>query len=228
MNKQKLLGRSALPIALLGVYLGVLALSRRWYLQWGTTEAERKQALPGDALMDHASANHAVTIHAPVEAVWPWLVQIGQDRAGFYSYTFLENLVAADIHNSNRIVPEWQQLRLGDTVRLATRKTYGDMPLLRVAALEEGRYIVLERWGAFVLQPIDAHTTRMIIRSHAQKEGFTNRLYRFLLFDPIHFIMERKMLLGIKKRAEQAYQQALYGGKDRALKPRASLSGSHI
>jgi hypothetical protein len=197
-------GKTAL--LLLGGYLAVLALSRPWYKRWGATDAELAQPLPGDAHMDHASANHAITIQAPAEAVWPWLVQIGQDKAGFYSYSFLENMVAANIHNVDRIVPEWQALKTGDTVRLASKTVYGDMPLLPVLALEKNQYLVLKDWGAFVLQPLDAHSTRMIIRSHAQKEGLARRLMRYLLFDPIHFIMERKMLLGIKERAERTYQ----------------------
>ncbi|MDX5480765.1 MAG: hypothetical protein LPK07_03695 [Hymenobacteraceae bacterium] len=206
MEEQKHIRKRSMVVGALFGYVAVLALCRRWYLHWGTTAAEQAQPLPGDELMDHASANHAVTIHAPVEAVWPWLVQIGQDKAGFYSYTFLENLIAADIHNANRIVPEWQHLKAGDTIRLGSKKVYGDKTLLPVAALKEHQYIVLQGWGAFVLQPIDARTTRFIIRSHAPKDGLAFSVLRFLLLDPIHFLMERGMLLGIKKRSERNYR----------------------
>ncbi|WP_242916468.1 hypothetical protein [Pontibacter liquoris] len=212
MQKPKLSNKVSLAVAVLAGYVAVLAICRRQYLQWGATDAEQTQPLPGDALMDHAAAHHAITIQAPVEAVWPWLVQIGQDRAGFYSYSFLENLVAAaGIHNANRIVPEWQHLQAGDTVRLGSKKVYGDKTLVPVAALEVNHYLVLQGWGAFVLQPLDAHTTRFIVRSHAPKEGLTRRIVRFLLFDPIHFVMERRMLLGIKERAERAYRQVKQG-----------------
>ncbi|MBC5774640.1 hypothetical protein H8S95_11255 [Pontibacter sp. KCTC 32443] len=190
-------------IAALVAYVAVVAIFRRKYVNWGSTKEEQLQPLPGDELMDHASAHHAITIHAPVTEVWAWLVQIGQDRAGFYSYSFLENLVRADIHNADSIVPEWQHLKAGDTIRLGSRKVYGDKTLLRVTALEENHFIVLQGWGAFVLQPLDAHTTRFIIRSHGQKEGWLKRMLLFLLFDPIHFIMERRMMLGIKERAER-------------------------
>ena len=207
MKKNRKLGITGLAAAAILGYVGILAVGRRWYTQWGTTKEEQKQPLPGDEFMDHASANHAVTINAPVEAVWPWLVQIGQDKAGFYSYTFLENIVAAGIHNSDKIVPEWQQLEAGDFIRLGSKETYGDHPLLPVVDLEKNHYLVVKGWGAFVLQDLGNQKTRMIIRSHAQQEKIPARMLRFLLLDPIHFIMERKMLLGIKERAERHYAQ---------------------
>ena len=88
--KNKIFNRNAARIAVaLAAYAGVLAVWRKWHLRWGATDAEVAQSLPGDELMHHAGANHAVTIQAPAEIVWSWLVQIGQDRAGFYSYTVL-------------------------------------------------------------------------------------------------------------------------------------------
>ncbi len=204
MRKKKSSENLKLLTAVLLAYVAAMRIIRPWYLRWGTTDAELVQPLPGDELMDHVASNHAISIHAPATAVWPWLVQIGQNRAGFYSYTFLENLLAADMHNSDRIKPEWQQLKVGDKVRLASKAVYGDFPLLEVAALEKNHYLVLKGWGAFVLQPVDAHTIRLIIRSHAGREGAFTRMARLLLLDPVHFIMERGMLLGIKKRVEGA------------------------
>ncbi|WP_299700618.1 hypothetical protein [uncultured Pontibacter sp.] len=207
MTKRKM-GKGTLAVAALLGYVAALAIFRRQYVQWGATDAEAAQPLPGDEIMAYAASNHAVTIHAPVEVVWAWLVQIGQDKAGFYSYSFLENLVRADIHNADRIVPEWQHLKAGDTIRLGSKKVYGDKTLLKVVALEKNHYIVLEGWGAFVLQPIDAHNTRFIIRSHGRKFNLLYNVLVFLLFDPIHFMMERKMLLGIKERAERQYRKS--------------------
>ena len=206
MKQSRFLTKAGLALAALAGYAALLAIFRRSYVQWGATGEEVNRPLPGDDLMDHASANHAITIQAPVQEVWPWLVQIGQDRAGFYSYSFLENLVRADIHNADRIVPEWQHLKAGDTIRLGSKKVYGDRTLLPVTALEENHYIVLKGWGSFVLQPLDGQNTRMLIRSHGQKEGWLKRVLLFLLLDPIHFVMERRMLLSIKQRAERSYQ----------------------
>jgi hypothetical protein len=152
--------------------------------------------------------------------VWPWLAQIGQDRAGFYSYTWLENVVLAGMRNADRIHPEWQQLRAGDSVRLASRAVYGDLPLVPVAAVVPNEHLVLAGWGAFVLRAIDDTTTRLIVRSHAQGgSGPLRRAFDFLVFEPAHFVMERGMLLGIKRRAERAYRAGQAAEKSTVRQP---------
>ena len=178
---------------------------RPWHLGWGATDAELNQPLIGDELVPHPTlkATHAITINAPASDVWPWLVQMGQNRGGFYSYTWLENLVGCHMRNADEVVPEWQELKVGDKVWLHPKA-----PPVEVAAIEPGRAIVLKPWGAFVLQPIDENTTRLIIRSQGDYEpDLRNPLLNFLLwrvvFEPAHFIMERRMLLGIKERAEK-------------------------
>ena len=100
-------------------YVAVAAASWPWHSAWGTTPDERALALPGDpAVRDPAlEIQHAVTIAASPDKVWPWLVQIGQDRAGFYSYDWLERAAGADIHNVEEIRPQWQDRRVGDLVR---------------------------------------------------------------------------------------------------------------
>ena len=193
-----------------GAISGVAALSayafliRPWHLRWGATDEEVNMPLPGDEFVGDPKLNatHAITINAPAADVWPWLVQLGQRRGGFYSYSWLENLVGCDMHNANRIVPEWQDLKVGDEVWLHPKA-----PPLRVLAIEAGRAIVLEKCWSFVLHPIDENTTRLIIRGRGEfNPDFKNGLLNFLLwrgiFEPAHFIMERKMLLGIKQRAE--------------------------
>ena len=96
----KLLG-AALGAA--GALAAYVFLVRPWHLKWGATDEETKMILPGDELFEHPQLNatHAITINAPVKKVWPWLVQIGQNRGGFYSYTWLENLVGCDMHNAD-------------------------------------------------------------------------------------------------------------------------------
>lgn len=184
---------------------------RPWHLTWGATNEESHEALPGDelALQPKLKATHAITINAPATDVWPWLVQMGQDRGGFYSYTWLENLVGCHMRNADEVVREWQELKVGDSVWLHPKA-----PPTKVAAVEPGRAIVLKGWGAFVLKPIDEKTTRLIIRSQGDYDpDLKNPVLNFLLwrvvFEPAHFIMERKMLLGIKERAEKlAREQA--------------------
>ena len=155
--------------------------------------------------------DHAVTIEAPADSVWRWLVQIGQDRGGFYSYDWLERAVGDDIRNADAIHPAWQQRRRGDLVR-AVQPTYlggvlGPDVGWRVAAIEQGRALVLERWGAFVIRPIDGGRSRLHVRIRGEGRpsmaGVLLGPINVLLFEPAHFIMERGMLLGIKARAER-------------------------
>ena len=188
-----------------GAVATYIAAVRPWHLRWGATDEETDQPLPGDELAPHPKlrATHAITINAPAAEVWPWLVQMGQDRGGFYSYTWLENLVGCHMHNADEVVPEWQELKVGDSVSLHPKA-----PPTKVAAIEPGRAIVLKGWGAFVLKPIDEKTTRLIIRSQGDYDpDLKNAVLNFLLwrvvFEPAHFVMERKMLLGIKERAEK-------------------------
>jgi uncharacterized protein YndB with AHSA1/START domain len=112
--------------------------------------------------------DRVVTIHAPADSVWPWLVQIGQDRAGFYSYDRLERLFGAHIRNAERVHPEWQVRQAGDLVRAVQPDYLGGRfgPDLgwRVAEVVPRRAIVLERWGAFVLTPVNDSTTTLHIR----------------------------------------------------------------
>jgi hypothetical protein len=164
----------------------------------------------------HYRIDHAITINAPADSVWPWLVQIGQDRGGFYSYDWLERAFGADIHNSDRIVPEWQERRVGDLVRVV-QPAYlggilGDSLGWNIDDIEPGRAIVLHGWGAFVLSPTGPNTTRMHIRTRGAGvptlSGVALTPVGLLVFEPAHFIMERAMLRGIKARAEKAVASA--------------------
>ena len=200
------------------VYLAVLVVLRPWHLTWGATDAELDMPLPGDGLAPRVAAMHAVTIDAPASAVWPWLVQIGQDRGGFYSYTWIENYIfGAGIRNTDRVHPEWQQLRAGDFVRSARRDWLGgrfaDKTGWWVADVQPERSITLIGWGTFALQPVDSATTRLIIRSRTGDGGFLSAPLDVLLFEPGHFVMERRMMLGIKERAEQSGRDERSAGR---------------
>jgi len=198
-------------------------LIRPWHLKWGATDVELEEPLPGDDVVQHPSqqATHAITINAPVADVWPWLAQIGQNKGGFYSYSWLENLVGCDIHNAKRIVPEWQSLRSGDVLWLHPKA-----PPLPVLLVEPGRALVvggvLEEEGddspknaragtwAFVLKELDTAATRLIVRIRWNtKPSLLNWIYSYGVLEPSHFIMERKMMLGIKRRAEALAKQTV-------------------
>jgi hypothetical protein len=184
---------------------------RPWHLRWGATEEEIQETLPGDEIVPDpaGTVTHAITIHAPVDAVWPWLAQIGQDKGGFYSYTALENLVGCHMRNAGEIVPEWQDIKVGDSVWLHPK-----VPPLPVMQVEPGRALVLGSntnepgtWGLY-LKPIDADTTRLIVRGRWDwKPNVPGWIGHYLLLEPAHFVMERKMMLGIKERAETLYHR---------------------
>ena len=200
--------RSKLLLSLTGGGLAALYtfVLRPWHLRWGATDAEIETPLPCDELVEHPKLNatHAITINAPVSRVWPWLVQIGQTRGGFYSYAWLENAVGCQMHNANRVHSEWQDLKVGDEVWLHPKA-----PPLRVLATEREKYIALEKCWTFYLKPVEENRTRLIIRGRGDyypdfRNALLNFIYFRLLFEPAHFIMERKMMLGIKERAEAA------------------------
>jgi hypothetical protein len=205
---------------------GYARFFRPWMLRWGATQEEVEKNLPGDELVrePRIESTRAVTIDAPPENVWPWLVQMGYGRGGFYSYDSLENAFTrllgmhAHYHSTDRIVPELQYLEEGDFIdaappprRLPKRVSRIVSPLSailgrpvpqrfawRVARLDRGRALVLEDWGAFVLEPVDNRTTRLIARTRGRGSPTVNAV----TWELPHFIMERRMLLGIKQRAE--------------------------
>jgi hypothetical protein len=195
-------------------FVGYVALSTvlfPWHRTWGSTRQELAMSLPGDALQRNPAfeLQHSITIDAPPEAVWPWLVQLGQDRAGFYSYDWLERAFGAGVRSASEIRPEWQRRAVGDRVR-ATQPDYLGGVFGRdlgwtIRELDESRAMVLENWGAFVLLPTRDGGTRFVIRSKLSDERFPVWAagLQFIGFELPHFIMERRMMLGIKDRAEQ-------------------------
>jgi hypothetical protein len=182
----------------------------RWRTQWGATAEEIWQKLPGDELVRAPgwSFTRAITIAATRSDVWPWLVQIGQGRGGFYSYEGLENLVGCDIHNVLEIRPELQRLRVGDTIRMLAT---GFGP--RVMMLDPERALVLggqphhdgsqAMWAFYLFDRPDG-TTRLIERGrHVAGAGLLGQVgWGPYLVDPIGFVMSRKMLRTIKRLAE--------------------------
>jgi hypothetical protein len=190
---------------------GYLLLVRRWQLRWGATEEECDAALPGDDLIADPDlvATRAITVPAAAEQVWPWIVQLGQGRGGFYSYDVLENLVGCDIHSADRVVSQWQDLKVGDQVKLHPEVG------LDVAMVEPGRALVLRggvpmgatpppydfTW-AFVVRERPEGTTRLLVR---ERYAYTQR-WAPLLVEPVAvvaFVMSQRMLRGIRDRAER-------------------------
>jgi hypothetical protein len=200
-------------------YVAIVTLMRPVYLHYGTTPAERAARLPGDELVRDPTyrVDHAITVRAPADSVWPWLVQLGQDRGGFYSYSSLENFFGDRIVNADRVHAEWQTLAVGDTIR-ATQPDFlgGRLGTLgwKVKDIVPGRALILENWGAFVLQPVDSATTRLIVRTRGEGKptiaSFLLGPINVFMFEPAHLIMQRGMLQGVRDRAEHA--RAAHGG----------------
>jgi len=198
--------------------VGAVALYRAkvrpWIYNWGARVDEITAVLPGDELVQPGApqTTRAVTIDAPVDAVWPWLAQIGEDRGGFYSYSSLERAVGARIHNADAIHPEWQDLHVGDTIWLARR--YGEAASQVVAAVKSGAHLVLMSaddfnrvqrgekasgaWSFHLRE--DAGWTRLLVRGSGGAVGHA-------AFDIPHFVMEQKMMRGIRNRAEQTRRE---------------------
>jgi hypothetical protein len=204
--------RCAASVALtIGAAIGYRNLVRPWMYTWGACAGEMDAVLPGDELVAASAVRttRGVTINASPEAVWQWLVQIGEDRGGFYSYDWLERLVGARAHNTATVRPEWQQLHVGSIIWLAQR--YGQSAQMVVAAVESGSHLVLVSpsyfrrvqngekasgsW-AFHLRP-HGRCTRLLARGCGGAVGHIS-------FDVPHFVMEQKMLRGIRDRAQQA------------------------
>ena len=196
-------------IAVGGAAAAYIRLARPRQLRWGATDQESDGSLPGDDLIANPdlTATRAITVHTSAEQVWPWIAQLGQGRGGFYSYDVLENLVGCDIHSADQIIPEWQDITVGDQVKLHPEVG------LAVAALERGRSLVLRggvpigntsppydfTW-AFVLQEQPDGTTRLLVR---ERYAYTQRWAPFLV-EPVtvvSFVMSHKMLRGIRDQA---------------------------
>jgi hypothetical protein len=185
--------------------------TERGRLWLSATDDEAQEALPGDELIPDAdvTSTRAITIRRAPDAVWPWIAQLGQTRGGFYSYDWLENLVGCQIHNAERIIPEWQQPQVGDDVQLAP-----DVPLT-VACLDVGHALVLQggmpsrgappplafTW-AFSLREQSDGATRLLVR---ERYGYGRWWARFVATPTglISSVMSRKMLFGIRDRAER-------------------------
>ena len=207
---------------ILGIFFLVLIVHhfivRPWMLDWGAPEKIRQLSLSGDQLTDGRSHTRAVLIHAAPEKIWAWMVQMGQERGGMYSYTWLENMVLADMENSYVIKPEFQKPRMkGDTIWLASRKYYSGNGHQIFAEVIHGKSMILmsgkdyrrvmqgqkaKGCWSFYLVPKDTQTTWLIVRS-TEGEALGKRVLRYFGYEVPHFIMEQKMLKTIKILSEQ-------------------------
>jgi hypothetical protein len=222
--KQNSNRRSVLPF-LLGVVavetaaiVAYARLIRPWFLRWGASAQEIERVLPGDEQVPAPRTGYtrAITINAPIDQVWQWVVQIGQNRGGLYMEEWLENVFGGGAPNAERILPQFQHVAVGEYVLL-----YPNGPGYAVAQVEPPRSLVLRtihldtgefttsaaRDGAhgtlaFLLEPHMENKTRLIVRMRLDYEP--TPLYKTLwgIEEPVTFVMERQLLRGLKERAE--------------------------
>jgi hypothetical protein len=215
-------GHRQLGLAAAGVAAYALALRPR-LLRWGATDEEIAAPYPGAELIPggRRSATMAVTIEAPPSAVWPWLAQMGCDRAGWYSWDRLDN---AGVPSAQRIHPEWQDVAVGDR----WISTQSGATWFEVAAVEPERFLALRApidlhggrlfdvsrarppaysdsiW-AFLLAQLPGGRTRLIVSGYAaDRPHLLLALVSFVLTEPAHWIMQMRQFTNLKRRAEAA------------------------
>lgn len=198
-------------------------LLKPWYRGWGASKAEVQRALPGDEYVPQPKSELtlAMTVHAPPERVWPWFVQLGCQRAGWYSYDLLDN---AGVPSAERVLPELQHLETGEIVKAVPNGSFG----FPVAEIQPDRALSLaglldtktgqpadphgplpEAYFAgdqtFFLEPVGNGSTRLIFRMRmGWSPSAMNRLAMGGIVEPISFVMMRKMLLNVKRRVERS------------------------
>lgn len=206
-------------LGLIVAHLVLTPIIGRRRLRWGATAAEAHSALPGDELVPQPkwSYTYGVTVNGSPVEVWPWIVQIGQGRGGFYSYQTLENLVGCQIRNVTEILPEHQHPAVGDEVRLHPKA-----PALRVAIVDPPRSFVIHgapaeigpdqsfatsTWQFFLIEtPVGSTRLLMRGRSDYSSDPLNRLSFGRLPLEPIMYVMSRKMLLEIKHLAEAGDQ----------------------
>jgi hypothetical protein len=206
-----------LAAVVVGMYLIYSTIIAPWYITWGATPAEVTATLPGDELAPHATriSTRAITIRRSPEVIWPWIVQMGQNRAGLYSYEGLENLVGSQIYNAGYIAPDWQAVQAGDRVTLGP---WASLPYYIVERMEPPVALVWrsrepatgepgETWQ-FYLQAQGTDATRLIVR-HRGGPDTSGAAAVASIVDPIGFVMERRTMLGIQERTEGATRSPL-------------------
>src|SRR5512136_2779957 len=215
---------------LIGANLILQPVTRSHYRRWGATDEEVQRTLPGDERVPNPNVvtTLAVTIRASASEVWPWMAQIGQERGGLYSYELLENIARCQMHNADRVVPEWE-LRVGDQMRMGPPGS--GYPVNQVVALERGRWLLMAgadfktgiagplpkpgqtaytnyAWLLYLDERPDG-TTRLIARTRLAyaPRTFAFKLTWEVITDPLGCTMMRKMLLTIKQHVERTAQR---------------------
>jgi hypothetical protein len=203
--RERGLGSKMVGVAMaLGAATAVYLLYiRPWQLRWGATDEELERPMPGDEIVTDPTFNatRALTIEARPEEIWPWIVQIGMNRAGWYSYDLLDNLGRP---SARRILPQFQDPKIGDVIPMSPDGKQGpyvkDFEQDRWMLWWDGKGGMSWAWG---LYPVDEARTRLITRVRMRYDLRTPSILFHMLVEFTDIIMMRKSMLGIKERAER-------------------------
>lgn len=245
MDPRLTIGLVTLAVFVLTLLFHIFVL-RPFCMGWGATKEELSQSWPGDEFIDHPKtyATHALTIQAKPSEIWPWLVQVGQNRAGFYSYDWIENLFGFEMTNAHEIVEEWQSLKVDDGLLLHPHATplrvshcipencivaVGGQALQGEKTVVDPSVMRLNRYEgytwAFFLRPKADGSTRFIARIRATwKPGLIDNLRNWCFMEPAHLIMQLKMNRGLKQRAESFASQTKKQNSEQRLREVKTLS----
>jgi hypothetical protein len=215
-------GSAARRLSLLASFAAIVAVFfvfvRPWYQQWGATAEEARRPLPGDEIVPNAAAQEtrAITIDANLERVWPWLAQLGQDRGGFYSYDLLENLVGCRMPTEDRLRPDRQSWQVGDKLWMYPPNRAGGAGFATLHDYVPGRALGFgtraigtpldapeDGSWSFVLEPLGDSLTRLLVRGRvAAGRSLLGVVVDRSIFEPMHFVMERRTMIGLRQLAE--------------------------
>lgn len=183
---------------------------------WGASEKEVFMPMAGDNKNLTITATRAISINASKSEVWKWLIQLGADRGGFYSYSFIEEALGYETRHQDAITPEFKEIKVGELVRGSINEKHSIVPYnFEVLYVKPEETFVLDKWGTFLLKEINGQQTRLIVRSQeiANKKNVWLKISSYLEI-PFHFIMERRLLMGIKARAEAVQNTELSQTQD--------------
>lgn len=184
-------------------FLIMITMIRPLIFTWGASREEVHMSMPGDDLAPFISSTRSISIHAPASDVWNWLVRLGADRGGFYSYWFIERPLGYQYRTQDRIEPEFKEMEVGRIISASLNPSESVIQYsFPVLAAEREKYFVLKNWGCFLLQEEGADHTRLIVRTHGSEISGPLDYLEYSFMMPMHYLMERRMLMGIKARAE--------------------------
>ena len=183
-------------------------------LRRGATTDEANRVLPGDEIppLKPFRSTMAATLAATPLEIWPWLVQVGWGRGAFYSYNRIEALLGMDLHNANRIHSEWQDLKVGGTMWMSHPRLKYLFPQTKANLIDPNRALVFAIYGpegtdtspsgawAFILDPIDEHSTRLISRLQVGTPSLVGKMIFYGFMEPAHFVMQQGMFNGLSER----------------------------